>query len=118
MKSIYWVGSARKDMRRLPEAVRYTFGYALYLARRNEKHAAAKPLKGFGGAGVLDIVEDFAGDTYRAAYTVRFQGAVYVLHVLQKKSKQGAATPQADMNLIRERLKLAEAHYHTEHSQP
>lgn len=104
-------------MRRLPESVRYVFGYALYLAQCGEKHVTAKPLKGFGGAGVLEIVEDRAGDTYRAVYTVRFQGVVYVLHVFQKKARKGVATPRADMELIRARLKEAAAHYFKEHPQ-
>jgi phage-related protein len=73
------------------------------------KHPDAKPLSGFGSAGVLEIVEDWRGDTYRAVYTVRIKSAIYVLHVFQKKSKQGIATPTADLELIRERLKMAEA---------
>jgi phage-related protein len=71
----------------------------------------AKPLKGFGGAGVLEILDDFDGDTYRAVYTVRFTGAVYVLHAFQKKSKHGIATPKAELNLIRQRLRQAREDY-------
>jgi len=72
------------------------------------KHEQAKPLKGFGSAGVLEVVEDWDRSTYRAVYTVRFEGVVFVLHIFQKKSKRGAATPKADIDLIRERLKVAE----------
>lgn len=83
-------------------------GFALYLAQTGEKHMAVKPLKGFGGAGVLEVVEDHDGDTFRAVYTVKFSSAVYVLHAFQKKSKSGIKTPQTDIDLIRQRLKLAE----------
>jgi phage-related protein len=83
-------------------------GFALYLAQTGEKHLAAKPLKGFGGAGVLEVVEDHDGDTFRAVYTVKFASAVYVLHAFQKKSKSGIKTPQTDIDLIKQRLKLAE----------
>lgn len=93
----------------LPDDVQQVFGFALFLAQDGKKHEQAKPLKGFGGAGVLEVVEDFKGDTYRAVYTVKFDKAVYVLHCFQKKSSQGAETPKPDMDLIRERLKKAEA---------
>lgn len=83
-------------------------GFALYVAQQGGKHADAKPLRGFGGAGVLEIVEDRAGDTYRAVYTVRLAGRVYVLHAFQKKSKTGAETPKAEINLIKSHLKRAE----------
>ena len=92
----------------LPIAVRKFFGHALDFAQRGETHVAAKVLKGFGGAGVLEVVEDDVGGTYRAVCTVRFAEAVFVLHCFQKKSKQGIATPQEDINLIRARLKVAE----------
>ena len=93
----------------LPTRVRKFFGHALDFAQRGEQHGAAKPLKGFGGAGVLEVVEDDAGGTYRAVYTVKFAEAVFVLHCFQKKSTRGIATPKADMNIIRARLKFAEA---------
>jgi phage-related protein len=83
-------------------------GYALYLAQEGGKHPDAKPLRGFGGAGVLEVVEDFDGDTNRAVYTVRFSDAVYVLHCFQKKSKRRGATPKKDVDLIRARLATAE----------
>src|ERR1700687_4228321 len=104
MKSVLWMGSSRKDLRACPEAVQDTIGYALYLAQMGGKHAQAKPMKGFTGAGVLEVVEDHDGETYRAVYTVRFKSAVYVLHVFQKKSKRGAATPKPEIDLIKKRL--------------
>ena len=94
----------------LPEDVQDVFGYALHLAQEGKKHEQAKPLKGFGGAGVLEVVEDFKSNTYRAVYTVKFGSTVYVLHCFQKKSTHGVETPKPDMDLIRERLKAAEAH--------
>ncbi|MBA0208059.1 MULTISPECIES: type II toxin-antitoxin system RelE/ParE family toxin [Pectobacterium] len=110
MKSLYWVGSSKKDLQSLPADVQDVFGYALHVAQTGGKHTQAKPLKGFGGAGVLEVVEDYIGDTYRAVYTVKFGEAVYVLHAFQKKSSSGIATPKPDMNTIRERLKAAENH--------
>ncbi|GKW28449.1 type II toxin-antitoxin system RelE/ParE family toxin [Pectobacterium brasiliense] len=110
MKSLYWVGSSKKDLQSLPADVQDVFGYALHVAQTGGKHTQAKPLKGFGGAGVLEVVEDYIGDTYRAVYTVKFGEAVYVLHTFQKKSSSGIATPKSDMNTIRERLKTAENH--------
>ncbi len=104
MKPVRWIGSSRKDMRTMPEQVQDDIGYALYLAQMGGKHADAKPLTGFKGAGVLEVVENHDGDTYRAVYTVKFANTVYVLHVFQKKSKRGIATPQADMDLIKRRL--------------
>jgi phage-related protein len=109
MKLLHWVGSSLKDLRALPEQVQDDIGYALYLAQMGGKHADAKPLKGFGGAGVLEVVERHDGDTYRAVYTVKFRAAVYVLHVFQKKSTSGIATPKADVDLIRKRLAEAAA---------
>jgi phage-related protein len=109
-KPLEWVGSSHKDLMALPTDVRRFFGFALSLAQAGEKHAAAKVLKGFGGAGVLEVVEDDVGGTYRAVYTVRFAEAVFVLHCFQKKSKRGIATPQEDMDIIHARLKVAEAY--------
>lgn len=93
----------------MPEDVQDVFGYALYLAQAGQKHAQAKPLKGFGGAGVLEIVEDWQGNTFRAVYTVRYAKAVYVLHCFQKKSSRGRETPQPDLDLIKLRLKAVTA---------
>jgi len=110
IKRLIWVTSAKKDLMQMPESVQDTFGYALHLAQTGKKHEQAKPLKGFGSAGVLEVVEDTSGSTYRAVYTVRFRTAVYVLHCFQKKSIRGIATPKPDLDLIRERLKAAETH--------
>lgn len=107
-KKLVWIGSSRKDLKILPAIVRRTFGIALYAAQQGERPPDAKPLKGFGGAGVLEIIEDYKGDTYRAVYTVRFATKIYVLHVFQKKSKRGIATPQHEIDLIKDRLKMAE----------
>ena len=96
-------------MKALPDEVQSVFGKALRVAQFGGKHEAAKPLHGFGGAGVLEIVEDDSDGTYRAVYTVRFAGMVFVLHCFQKKSKRGIATPKEDMDIIRARLKVAEA---------
>ncbi|WP_343632119.1 type II toxin-antitoxin system RelE/ParE family toxin [Roseateles sp.] len=109
-KPLAFIGSSRKDLMALPLDLRRFFGHALDFAQRGEQHDAAKVLKGFGGAGVLEVVEDDAGGTYRAVYTVRFEEAVFVLHCFQKKSKSGISTPREDINLIRDRLKVAEAY--------
>ena len=108
-KPLEWIGGAKRDLMALPVGVRKFFGHALDFAQRGGQHDAAKTLKGFGGAGVLEIVEDDAGGTYRAVYTVKFEEAVFVLHCFQKKSKRGIATPKKDMDIIRARLKVAEA---------
>jgi len=109
-KPIEWIGSSHKDLMALPTDVRRLFGFALSLAQSGDKHDAAKVLKGFGGAGVLEVVEDHVGGTYRAVYTVKFAEAVFVLHCFQKKSKRGTATPKEDMDIIHARLKIAEAY--------
>lgn len=108
-KLLEWIGSSHKDLMSLPPDVRRFFGYALSLAQAGDQHDATKVLKGFGGAGVLEVVEDDAGGTYRAVYTVKYEEAVFVLHCFQKKSKRGIATPKEDMDIIRARLKVAEA---------
>ena len=110
-KPLIWMGSSRKEIREFPDRIKGELGYGLDLAQAGSKHDRAKPLKGFKGAGVLELVEDFDGDTYRAVYTVKFAEVVYVLHVFQKKSKSGIATPKSDLELIESRLKLAQTHY-------
>ena len=110
-KPVRWVGSSKKDLSEFPVEVRRRVGGALWEAQVGRKAAYAKPLKGFGDAGVLEVVDDFDGDTYRAVYTVRFARAVYVLHAFQKKSKRGAATPKAELDLIEQRLKRAREDY-------
>jgi len=94
----------------MPDDVVDVFGFALHLAQIGKKHEQAKPLRGFGGAGVLEVVEDYMGDTYRAVYTVKIADAIYVLHCFQKKSKQGIETPKQEMDRVRDRLKAALAH--------
>ena len=107
-RPLIWMGSSRRDLRGFPAAVRRDIGQALYAAQQGETDPAAKPLKGFGGRSVLEIVADHEGDTWRAVYTIRFQEAVYVLHAFQKKLKKGIATPRTEMDLIRRRLAEAE----------
>ena len=111
LKEVYWIGSSREDLRRCPEEAKDVLGYALHLAQAGGKHPDAKPLKGFPGAGTLEVVQDYRGDTYRAVYTVRFKDAVYVLHTFMKKSKVGIKTPKKDIELIKSRLKTASDHY-------
>jgi phage-related protein len=110
-KPLIWMDRSRKDIGEFPDQVKGVLGHGLDLAQSGEKYENAKPLKGFTGAGILELVEDFDGDTYRAVYTVKFFQIVYVLHVFQKKSKSGIATPKTDVNLIASRLKLAQEHY-------
>ncbi|MCD8505346.1 MAG: type II toxin-antitoxin system RelE/ParE family toxin [Burkholderiaceae bacterium] len=112
VKPLRWVGSAKKDLSAMPEVVQDTFGYALHLAQIGYTHSQAKVLRGFIGTSVLEIAEDYLGDAYRAIYTPRLLGAVYVLHCFQKKSKRGIQTPRQDIELVRQRLKAA-----TEHAQ-
>lgn len=107
-RDLAWVGSSYDDLKALPRPVQREFGIALWMAQIRQTPRRAKPLKGFGGAGVLELVDDFDGDTYRAIYTVRLQHAVYVLHVFQKKSKRGGELPKADRALIESRLRRAE----------
>lgn len=113
LKRVDFIGSSREELRKFPEDVKQNIGYALFEAQRGQKPQVAKPLKGFSGAGVLEIVENFSSGTYRVVYTVRFQKVVYVLHCFQKKSKHGIKTPQQDINLIKQRLKMAEDDYKT-----
>jgi phage-related protein len=110
LRPLEWIGGSKKDLMALPDEVVNVFGYALYLAQTGGKHAQAKALQGFGSAGVLEVVEDWRGNTYRAVYTVRFAVRVFVLHVFQKKSKSGIATPKPDLDLIKARLKAATKH--------
>ncbi|MBI3320320.1 MAG: type II toxin-antitoxin system RelE/ParE family toxin [Candidatus Omnitrophica bacterium] len=113
LKALNFVGSSREDLKTFPEEVRQDIGYALFEAQRGRKPAAAKPLQGFGGAGVLEIIERHDGETYRAVYTVTFRSLVYVLHCFQKKAKQGIKTPHQEIELIKQRLRVAEQDYET-----
>lgn len=103
-----WLGSSRKDLRTFPREVKREMGAALYAAQQGETDPAAKPLRGFGGASVLEIVAKEEGGTWRAVYTIRYPEAIYVLHAFQKKSRRGIATPKQDLDLIKRRLAEAE----------
>ena len=111
LKPVFWIGSSQKDIRSFPDEVKREIGQALYAAQQGETDPAAKPLKGFGGHAVMEIVAPFDGNAWRGVYTVQFRGVVYVLHVFQKKSKSGIATPKAEIELIHQRLAAAEKHY-------
>ena len=113
MKPIIWIGSSREDLRAMPQQVRRDVGQALYTAQQGETDPSAKPLKGYGGSRVMEIVERHRTDAYRAVYTAHFADAIYVLHVFQKKSKRGIATPKPDIEMIRRRYAEAER-YHSE----
>ena len=106
-KPLVWVGSSRKDFSEFPDEVKSEMGYGLFQAQLGRRHRRAKTLAGFGGAGVVEIIGDHKGDTFRTVYTVRFASAVYVLHAFQKKSKKGSATPQTDIELVEKRLRDA-----------
>ena len=110
LRPLVWIASSKKDLMATAEEVQDVFGYALHLAQVGSKHDRAKPLKGQGSAAVLEVVEDWQGDTYRAVFTVKFSAAVYVLHCFQKKATKGIATPKLELDLIASRLKVAEAH--------
>lgn len=111
LKPLHWIATSLANLRECPEEVQDAIGYALHIAQEGGMHYSAKPLKGFSGAGVLEIVDNYDGDTYRAVYTVRFALAVYVLHVFQKKAKHGIGTPKSEIDLVKSRLLRAAAHY-------
>jgi phage-related protein len=108
LKPVKWIGSSLKDLRAFPPEVRKEVGYAIYAAQKGDTDPAAKPMKGFGGVSVMEIVAPFHGDTWRTVYTVRLKDVVYVLHAFQKKSKSGIATPKREIDLIQRRLATAE----------
>jgi phage-related protein len=110
LKPVEWIGSALDDLRDLPDEVQDEFGYALHEAQRGKHHPSAKQLKG-QLRGLIELVDDFDGDTYRAIYTVKLAGVVYVLHVFQKKATHGIATPHREIALIKERWQRAKRHY-------
>ena len=107
-RPVVWVGSSRRDLREFPRAVRRDIGRAIFAAQEGETDPAAKPLRGFGGGSIVEIIAHQRGDTWRTVYTVRFAEAIYVLHAFQKKSKSGIATTKRDIELIRQRLAEAE----------
>jgi phage-related protein len=106
LKAVVWLGDSLRELKTFPSAVQDEMGYAIYLAQLGQKHLSAKPLKGLG-SGVIEVVSDHRGDTFRSVYTVRFVDRVFVLHAFQKKSKSGIATSKADIDLIKQRLKQA-----------
>jgi phage-related protein len=110
-RPLEWIASSRADLRKFPEDVRKEMGHSLHLAQLGERPNNAKPLKGFGVTGVLEVLASHESGTFRAVYTVKFAEVVYVLHAFQKKSKQGIATPRSDIELIKRRLRIAEEHY-------
>jgi phage-related protein len=109
-KPLFWLGSSKGDLLEFPEAVKDEIGVALSVAQFGGKHPKAKAWKG-EGPGVLEVVEDHDGNTYRAVYTVRFKEALYVLHAFQKKSPKGIKTAQTDVDLISRRLNSAKKDY-------
>ena len=111
LRPVIWIGSSRGDLKSLPDEVQNDVGFALFRAQEGKKHESAKPMKGYKGAGVLEIVENYFENTFRAVYTVKFSDVIYVLHVFQKKSKHGIATPKNELEMIEKRLKIAEEHY-------
>jgi phage-related protein len=114
VKPVEFVGSAEEDIAAFPRPVKLLMGFAIYQAQIGQKHRAAKPLTGhktFKGAGVIELVGDYDGDTYRAAYTVKLAGVVYVLHAFQKKATQGISTPKSEIEKIKGRLARAREHY-------
>ena len=108
LKPVVWIGSSYDDFTALPEQAQGEMGHAIYLAQTGRVHRSAKPLRGFGSAGVVELVENDRHGSYRAVYTVKFWNAVYVLHAFQKKSKKGIATPREEIELVKRRLKVAE----------
>jgi phage-related protein len=117
VKPCLFVGPSRRELKTFPDEVRGRIGHALHQAQCGDEPNSARALKGFGGRGILEIVEDFEGNTYRAVYTVRFAGVIYVLHAFQKKSKKGIATPKLTIDLIKSRLRVAEEDYHMRRKQ-
>jgi phage-related protein len=111
LKPLHWMATALANLRECPEEVQDDIGYALHIAQEGGMHHSTKPLQGFSSAGVLEIVDNHDGNTYRAVYTVKFALAIYVLHVFQKKSKKGISTPKAEIDLVKSRLLRAAAHY-------
>ena len=108
MRDLHWMGSSRKDLSGFPEGTRRVVGFGLYQAQLGQRHLDAKPLRGFKGARVLELVMDESGDAYRVVYTTKFKNAVYVLHAFKKKSTRGRKTADHDIELIRARLAAAE----------
>ena len=111
LKPVRWMGRSLQDLRSFPRPVRIDIGHALFTAQQGQTDPAVKPLKGFGGASVVEIVASHHGNAWRTVYTVRFQDAIYVSHVFQEKSTRGIATPARGIALIKQRLAEAERDY-------
>ncbi len=116
VRPVLWIGSSREDLRAMPQQVRRDIGQALYAAQQGVTDPAAKPLKGFGGARVMEIVERYRKDAYRAVYTAHFENALYEHQAFQNKSKSGIATPKHEIDLIRRRFAEAEHHHRNRHN--
>ncbi len=110
LRPLLWVASSKRDFQEFPAPVQDELGFELFLAQTGQHPPSGKPLKGIG-SGIVELIDDFDGDTYRAVYTVRFADAVYVLHAFKKKSKQGIKTPQREIDLVKNRLRDAEQDY-------
>lgn len=108
MKPVHWIGSSKRDLLDFPQEVVQQMGFCLSIAQEGGKALNAVPLIGFGGAGVIEVIVDNNGDTYRSVYTVNFSDSVYVLHAFKKKSKSKRETPQHQMALVRRRLRVAQ----------
>jgi phage-related protein len=117
-KPVYWIGNSLKELKKFPDDVKDVMGYAIHLAQIGQKHYKAKVLRGFQGAGIVEMLDDYNTDTYRTVYAVRYAGAVYVLHAFQKKSKTGIETGQQDIDLVNKRLALAEEHWNKTYLKP
>jgi phage-related protein len=110
-KPLVWIGSSREDLKKFPEEVQDVAGFGLHKAQMGSKHPAAKPLKGYHGAGVVEIIDNYSGNTYRIIYTTKLEGVIYVLHAFQKKAKTGIETPKQEIVLINSRLRIAIEHH-------
>ncbi len=110
-KPLFYVGSSEKDLNEFPKSVKDVVLFALGIAQKGDKHHKAKPLKGFGGASVLEIVDRDKNATFRVVYTVKFEDVIYVLHSFKKKSKEGIKTPKQEIDLVKSRIKLASINY-------
>ena len=111
LKPIIWIGSSKDDLLEFPNIIKSELGYGLYYAQIGRQHVHSKPLKGFGGASVLEIIESDESGTFRLVYTIKMPKAIFVLHAFQKKSKHGIETPIKEIELVKKRLKEAQELY-------
>lgn len=110
-RKVIYLGSTLKELKKLPPAVKEVFAHGIHLATIGSAHVDSKPLKGFGGRSVVEIIGNGRGETYRAIYTVKYQECIYVLHVFKKKSTKGISMPKKEQKVLEERIKTASAHY-------